>query len=69
MFKTYDDHTVLFIHRSSCRICHRPFAGHGSGLGHPMEMVLATCLLSMRLGKLLGLNDDELRELYYLGTN
>jgi HD-GYP domain-containing protein (c-di-GMP phosphodiesterase class II) len=36
------------------------------GLGHPMEMVLATCLLSMRLGELIGLGDDELHELYYL---
>ena len=29
-------------------------------------MVLSTCLLSMRLGELLGLNEEELRELYYL---
>ena len=29
------------------------------GLGHPLEMVLAACLLSMRLGELLGLSDDE----------
>jgi HD-GYP domain-containing protein (c-di-GMP phosphodiesterase class II) len=36
------------------------------GLGHPLEMVLATCLLSLRLGELLGLGQDELRELYYL---
>ncbi|MBI3241511.1 MAG: LuxR family transcriptional regulator [Chloroflexi bacterium] len=36
------------------------------GLGHPMEMVLASCLLSLRLGELLGLGDDELREVYYL---
>ena len=36
------------------------------GLGHPLEMVLATCLLSLRLGELLGLGQDELHELYYL---
>jgi HD-GYP domain-containing protein (c-di-GMP phosphodiesterase class II) len=36
------------------------------GLGHPLEMVLAACLLSLRLGELLGLSDDELREVYYL---
>jgi HD-GYP domain-containing protein (c-di-GMP phosphodiesterase class II) len=36
------------------------------GLGHPLEMVLASCLLSLRLGELLGLSDDELREVYYL---
>jgi HD-GYP domain-containing protein (c-di-GMP phosphodiesterase class II) len=36
------------------------------GLGHPLEMVLATCLLSLRLGELLGLSEDELVELYYL---
>ena len=33
------------------------------GLGHPLEMVLATCLLSLRLGELLGLGQDELHEL------
>jgi hypothetical protein len=36
------------------------------GLGHPLEMVLASCSLSLRLGELLGLSDDELREVYYL---
>jgi HD-GYP domain-containing protein (c-di-GMP phosphodiesterase class II) len=36
------------------------------GLGHPLEMVLSTCLLSMRLGEFLGLREEELRELYYL---
>src|SRR5690349_8512093 len=36
------------------------------GLGHPLEMVLATCLLSLRLGELLRLSQDELHELYYL---
>lgn len=36
------------------------------GLGHPLEMVLASCLLSQRLGELVGLSDEELHELYYL---
>jgi HD-GYP domain-containing protein (c-di-GMP phosphodiesterase class II) len=36
------------------------------GSGMPMEMMLASCLVSVRLGKALGLNDDELREAYYL---
>lgn len=36
------------------------------GLGHPLEMVLATCLLSLRLGERLGLGRNELHELYYL---
>jgi hypothetical protein len=36
------------------------------GQGKPMEMVLATCLLSMRLGDLLSLSVDELRDVYYL---
>src|SRR5687767_2204640 len=36
------------------------------GLGHPMEMVLATCLLSVRLGKQLGLSEEELHDVYYL---
>jgi HD-GYP domain-containing protein (c-di-GMP phosphodiesterase class II) len=36
------------------------------GSGMPMEMMLASCLVSMRLGEALGLGDDELREAYYL---
>ncbi|HKY52957.1 MAG TPA: hypothetical protein VJM08_01575, partial [Anaerolineales bacterium] len=36
------------------------------GSGVPMEMMLATCLVSLRLGEALGLNDDELRQTYYL---
>lgn len=36
------------------------------GLGHPLEMVLASCLLSLRLGELLGLSAAELRDVYYL---
>lgn len=36
------------------------------GQGKPLEMVLGTCILSMRLGELLGIDDDELRTLYYL---
>ena len=36
------------------------------GLGHPLEMVLATCLLSIKLGERIGLRDSDLHELYYL---
>jgi HD-GYP domain-containing protein (c-di-GMP phosphodiesterase class II) len=36
------------------------------GVGMPMEMMLASCLVSVRLGESLGLSDDELREAYYL---
>lgn len=36
------------------------------GQGKPMEMVLATCLLALRLGELLGVNEDELQTIYYL---
>jgi hypothetical protein len=36
------------------------------GVGAPMEAMLATCLVSMRLGAALGLTDDELRQVYYL---
>jgi DNA-binding CsgD family transcriptional regulator len=36
------------------------------GSGMPMEMMLASCLASVRLGEALGLSDDELREAYYL---
>ena len=35
------------------------------GIGMPMEIMLASCLASMRLSEALGLNDDELREVYY----
>jgi len=36
------------------------------GVGMPMEMMLSTCLVSVRLGEALRLSDDELREAYYL---
>ena len=36
-----------------------------SDLGHPMEVVMVSYLLSLRLGELLGLSEDELREVYY----
>lgn len=36
------------------------------GIGMPMEIMLAACLVSMRLGEAVGLSDDELREVYYL---
>ena len=36
------------------------------GVGMPMEMMLTSCLLSMRLGDALGLTDAEMREAYYL---
>jgi HD-GYP domain-containing protein (c-di-GMP phosphodiesterase class II) len=36
------------------------------GVGIPMEMTLASCLVSMRLGESLRLGEDELREVYYL---
>jgi HD-GYP domain-containing protein (c-di-GMP phosphodiesterase class II) len=36
------------------------------GSGVPMEMMLATCVVSLRLGEALGLSDEELRQTYYL---
>lgn len=36
------------------------------GSGMPMEMMLASCLVSVRLGEALGLSDDELRQAYYI---
>src|SRR6202521_2870931 len=36
------------------------------GMGQPMEYALCVCVLSVRLGEVLGLSDDELREVYYL---
>jgi HD-GYP domain-containing protein (c-di-GMP phosphodiesterase class II) len=35
-------------------------------MGQPMEYALCVCVLSVRLGEALGLNEDELREIYYL---
>ncbi|HEX6508633.1 MAG TPA: HD domain-containing phosphohydrolase, partial [Chloroflexota bacterium] len=36
------------------------------GMGQPMEQALRTCLLSMRVGRELGLNIDQLSDAYYL---
>jgi HD-GYP domain-containing protein (c-di-GMP phosphodiesterase class II) len=36
------------------------------GMGQPMEYVLRSCVLSVRLGEALGLSISELREVYYL---
>jgi hypothetical protein len=36
------------------------------GMGQPMEYVLRSCVLSVRLGEALGLSANELREVYYL---
>ena len=35
------------------------------GMGQPMEYVLGSCVLAMRLGELLGFSESELRETYY----
>src|SRR5262245_6622806 len=35
------------------------------GMGQPLEFALCACVLAMRLGEKLGLNDEELREVYY----
>ncbi len=36
------------------------------GMGQPMEHALRTCLVSLRLGRALGLEPDELRDVYYV---
>jgi HD-GYP domain-containing protein (c-di-GMP phosphodiesterase class II) len=36
------------------------------GMGQPMEYVLRSCVLAVRLGETLGLSVSELREVYYL---
>jgi HD-GYP domain-containing protein (c-di-GMP phosphodiesterase class II) len=36
------------------------------GMGQPMEYVLRSCALAVRLGEALGLSEGELREVYYL---
>jgi hypothetical protein len=36
------------------------------GLGQPMEHVLRSCVISMRLGKRIGLSDAEQAEVYYV---
>src|ERR1700730_6855076 len=37
------------------------------GLGQPMEKFLRTCLLGVRLGKLLSSSEEDLTDIYYLG--
>src|SRR5207245_174333 len=37
------------------------------GLGQPMQKFHRTCLLAVRLGKLLGVSSEDLAALYYLG--
>src|SRR6185436_18734394 len=34
-------------------------------MGQPMEFALSSCVLAVRLGEAFGLNDDELRDVYY----
>src|SRR5436190_17899871 len=36
------------------------------GMGQPLEYALCVCVLAVRLGETLGLNENELREVYYL---
>jgi HD-GYP domain-containing protein (c-di-GMP phosphodiesterase class II) len=36
------------------------------GMGQPMEYALGVCVLSVRLGESLGLDEDELHDIYYL---
>jgi hypothetical protein len=36
------------------------------GLGEPMEHLLRSCLISMRLGERMGLTDAERAEVYYV---
>lgn len=36
------------------------------GMGQPMEYAQSVCILSVRLGEVLGLDESELREVYYL---
>ncbi|HEX8990281.1 MAG TPA: hypothetical protein VF784_01260, partial [Anaerolineales bacterium] len=36
------------------------------GMGQPLEHALRTCLLSVRMAALLGLGEEELREVYYV---
>jgi len=35
------------------------------GMGQPLEFALRSCVLAVRLGEALGMNDGELREVYY----
>lgn len=36
------------------------------GMGQPLEYALSVCVLSVRMGEALGLDESELREVYYL---
>src|SRR5579871_2168402 len=36
------------------------------GMGQPMEYALCVCILSTRIGEVLGLSEDELHNVYYL---
>src|ERR1700686_618756 len=36
------------------------------GMGQPLEYALQVCVLSVRLGEALGLNENDLRQIYYL---
>jgi hypothetical protein len=36
------------------------------GMGQPMEFALRTCVLAVRLGDVLGLDERELRDIYYV---
>src|SRR5436190_10528800 len=35
------------------------------GMGQPLESALCSCVVAMRLGEALGLDDDTLRDVYY----
>ena len=35
------------------------------GMGQPMEFAMTSCIVAMRLGEAAGLNDDQLRDVYY----
>ena len=35
------------------------------GMGQPLETALSTCIVAMRLGTTLGLDDDAMRDIYY----
>jgi HD-GYP domain-containing protein (c-di-GMP phosphodiesterase class II) len=35
------------------------------GMGQPLETAMSTCIVAMRLGTALGLDDDALRDIYY----
>jgi HD-GYP domain-containing protein (c-di-GMP phosphodiesterase class II) len=41
--------------------------GADLGMGQPMEHAMRQCVISLRIGDALGLGDDELAELYYVG--